>query len=183
MSPRQQAPIEVEYNSLGYLLLPHEVARQHFPNDSLVLMIKGDEVWMLPTRGAAAGGLLLKQRNPSGDRSVLAAPYLPTGTAPGRWIGFWDERSGALRVAFRLPAVADPLPSLEPAIAAQCSIEHEQGRWVVYLELGFSSPDSPDIRIERRRIADYPSEQRARVAASWMERTADRDLKRPNLGS
>ncbi|HWB98913.1 MAG TPA: hypothetical protein VG672_19525, partial [Bryobacteraceae bacterium] len=177
-----QAPVEVEYTSQGYLLLPAVVACEYFPQDVLVLMVKGDEVWMLPTRGAAAGGLLLKQRNAAGDRSLLAAPYLPGETRPGRWLAFWDERSGALRVAFRMPSVPESRPPAERAIAAKAIVEAERGRWVVYLDLGFSASGSADIRVERRRIADYPSLERARVAAAWIERSADRDLRRPNLG-
>lgn len=173
-----QVPLEIDYTAQGYILMSAAVARQYFPNDVLVLMVKGEEVWLLPTRGPTAGGLLLKQRNAAGDRSLLAAPYLPPETEAGRWLAFWDDRAGALRAAFRMPQLA-ALP-LEPAIAAKAVIEHEQGRWVVYLELGFSQPGSESIHVERRRIADYPSPERASVAASWIERTADRDLKFQN---
>jgi hypothetical protein len=176
-----QVPIEIGYNDQGYLLLPAHVARQYFPNDVLVLMVKGDELWMLPTRGAAAGGLLLKQRNTAGDRSVLAAPYLPDFTQSGTWPAFWDERAGALRAMFRMPEVAETRP--QPAIAAKAVVELEQGRWVVYLDLGFSAQGSDEFRIERRRIADYSSAERANVAASWIERTADRDLKGQKFGN
>ncbi len=175
----QQGPLEIDYTDRGYILLPAHLARQYFPNDVLVLMVKGDEVWMLPTRGPVAGGLLLKQRNPDGDRSLLAAPYLPAEAEAGRWPAFWDERAGALRAAFRIRQLEQR--RLEPAIAAKAVVEPEQGRWVVYLELGFSSPGSAEIRTERRRIADYPTQERARVAAGWIERTADRDF-RQSLG-
>lgn len=176
--PRKE-PLEIDYTERGYILLPAHVARQYFPNDVLVLMVKGDELWMLPTRGPVAGGLLLKQRNTAGDRSLLAAPYLPAETEAGRWLAFWDERAGALRAAFRMRRFEEK--QLEPAIAAKAVVELEQGRWVVYLELGFSSPGSDTIRTERRRIADYPTQERAQVAAGWIERTADRDFRR-NLG-
>jgi hypothetical protein len=60
---------------------------------------RGPELWLLPTRGAAAGGLILKQRNLRGDRSVLVRETLddvvPQGTRPA----FWDDANGALRVA------------------------------------------------------------------------------------
>jgi hypothetical protein len=177
MPNQQQEPLEIEYTDQGYILLPLHVASQYFPNDVLALMVKGDEVWLLPTRGAVAGGLLLKQRNTAGDRSLLAAPYLPPETRAGRWLAFWDERNGALRAAFRMQQPGQTQPKLEPAIAAKAVVEEEQGRWVVYLELGFSSPGSGEIRTERRRITDYPSRERARVAASWIERTADRDFR------
>lgn len=195
----QQEPLEIEYSERGYILLPAEVARQYFPNDVLVLMVKGNEVWMLPTRGPVAGGLLLKQRNADGDRSLLAAPYLPPETSAERWPAFWDERSGALRVAFRIQKpvaqpqsemepepVSKPEPprKLEPAIAAKAIVEREQGRWVVYLDMGFSGADALAVRTERKRIADFATEERAKVAAGWIERTADRDfrLHAHNLG-
>jgi len=174
-----QASIQIDYNAQGYLLIPAHVARRYFPNDVLVLMVKGDELWMLPTRGAAAGGLLLKQRNPAGDRSVLGRPYLPDDASPGAWPAFWDERAGALRAAFRMPVRET---RLQPAIAAKAVVEQEQGRWVVYLDLGFSAQGTDEFRIERHRIADYSSPERAKVAASWIERTADRDLKGQKFG-
>ncbi len=177
-----QERLEIDYTDRGYILLPAHAASRYFPNDVLVLMVKGEEVWLLPTRGAAAGGLLLKQRSASGDRSLLAAPYLPEDTKPGRWPAFWDERSGALRVAFRIPRIALPRSEFEPAIAAKAIVEREQGRWVVYLDLGFSQTGSSEIRVERRRIADYPTEERATIAASWIERTADRNLAAQNQG-
>lgn len=175
-----QVPLEIHYTAQGYILLSAALARQYFPQDVLVLMLKGDEVWLLPTRGPTAGGLLLKQRNPAGDRSLLAAPYLPPDTEAGRWLAFWDERAGALRAAFRMPQLAE-LP-LEPAIAAKTVVVHEEGRWVVYLDLGFSQQGEESIRVERKRISDHPSEERASVAATWIERTADRNLKFRNLG-
>lgn len=167
-------PIEIEYTASGYLILPAETARTYFPGDVLLFMVKGDELWILPTRGAAAGGLLMKQRNAAGDRSVLASPYLPDETPAGRWLAFWDERNGAMRVAFRAP-------QLEPGIASKTVVEFENGRWVVYLDTAFPSSES-GIRVDRKRIADYSDEKRARVAANWIERTADRDLKRPPTG-
>lgn len=185
-----QVPLEIDYTGQGYILMPADVARRYFPNDLLLLLVKGDEVWLLPARGPAVGGLMLKQRNAAGERSVLAAPYLPPETQAGRWLAFWDERAGALRAAFRMPQVPeskpDPQPEpesvSEPAIAAKAVVEHEQGRWIVYLDMGFSQPGSSGIRVERHRIADYPSAERARIAASWIERTADRDLKFRNQG-
>ena len=89
----------VSLTAQGYLQLPAELARQHFPSDLLVALARGPELWLLPTRGPGAGGLLLKQRNAAGDRSVLVADLLPPGTPPGERPAFWDARSGALRVA------------------------------------------------------------------------------------
>jgi hypothetical protein len=91
----------LEYDHRGYLLVPAELARTYFPHDVFVALARSSELWLLPLRGAAAGGLLLKQRNLAGDRSVLLWEQLPTGTKPGQWPAFWDEQHGALRVAFR----------------------------------------------------------------------------------
>lgn len=85
----------------GYLQLPAELAQQYFPDDVLVVIPKLPELWLLPLRGAAAGGLLLKQRNLQGDRSVLISEQLPPDTSPGEYPAFWDETHGALRVALK----------------------------------------------------------------------------------
>ena len=93
----------VELTSAGYLVLEARVAKTFFPNDTLLVFPRSRELWLLPTRGAAGGGLLLKQRNSSGDRSVLVREVLgdalgvnvPVGQLPA----FWDVAQGALRVA------------------------------------------------------------------------------------
>lgn len=94
-----QFPLSVEFTGQGYLHLSAEVAREYFPKDVLVALPKGREIWFLPTRGAEAGGLLLKQRNRRGDRSVLIWEALPPGTTAGPRLAFWDPQQGALRVA------------------------------------------------------------------------------------
>ena len=83
----------------GYLHLPAELAQRYFPRDLLVPLVRDREVWLLPTRGPEAGGLLLKQRNAAGDRSVLLWEVLPEGTPCGPRDVFWDERNGALRMS------------------------------------------------------------------------------------
>lgn len=89
----------LELTSGGYLLIPCELAKRHFPKDVLVALPRGPELWLLPTRGPEAGGLLLKQRNLKGDRSVLVWELLPNDTPPGPKPSFWDEDKGALRMA------------------------------------------------------------------------------------
>jgi hypothetical protein len=91
----------LDYDERGYLKLPAEIARCYFPQDVLVALPKADEVWLVPLRGPAAGGLLLKQRNPTGDRSVLLWEQLPQDTPAGTKPAFWDEENGALRIALR----------------------------------------------------------------------------------
>lgn len=48
--------------------------------------------------------------------------------------------------------------------------------WVVYLDVLFVDG------IAHRRIAAYPSREKAEMAARWMERVADRDLDGPPSG-
>jgi hydrogenase maturation protease len=93
----------VELTTTGYLVLEARVAQTFFPNDTLLVFPRSRELWLLPTRGAAGGGLLLKQRNPSGDRSVLVREVLGdtlgVDVPVGRLPAFWDAAQGALRVA------------------------------------------------------------------------------------
>jgi hypothetical protein len=93
---------EIELTEQGYLHLPAGVAHRYFPNDLLVVLVRGPEMWLLPTRGNGAGGLLLKQRNTRGDRSVVIWEALPPATRPGKRPAFWDAESGALRVALEV---------------------------------------------------------------------------------
>ncbi len=88
----------VTVSETGYLHLPAELAARHFPGDVLVALLRDGELWLLPLRGPSAGGLLMKQRNLRGDRSVLMNELLPPATAPGQRAASWDAESGALRV-------------------------------------------------------------------------------------
>lgn len=94
----------VEFTARGYVLLSAELAGCLFPQDSLVALLRDGELWLLPTRGPAGGGLLLKQRNPAGDRSVLIheiVPNAPVGSHPA----VWDDANGALRIHLELTHV------------------------------------------------------------------------------
>jgi hypothetical protein len=166
---------ELEYTNAGYLLIPAELAARYFPHDTAVAICQGAELWLLPTRGDGAGGLLLKQRNSAGDRAVLMQSVVPNGTPAGMWPASWDEEKAALRVNFQ---------PFQPGVAARAAVEKENGRWVVYLDVGFWDPgvEGGPMRTERRRIANYPSEERARVAARWIEQAADRSMPRRHLG-
>lgn len=90
--------MHIDLTPAGYLHLPADLAARHFPRDVLVAIVREGELWLLPLRGPAAGGLLLKQRNLQGDRSVLVNELLPQGTAPGPRAASWDDQRGALRV-------------------------------------------------------------------------------------
>jgi len=95
---------EVEFTASGYLVLARELATSCFPSDSLLAVRRDAELWLLPTRGPAAGGMILKQRNPEGDRSVLVREVLSDASVVGRRPAIWDGTRGALRVAIRYPA-------------------------------------------------------------------------------
>jgi hydrogenase maturation protease len=62
-------------------------------------MVKGPEMWLMPTHGHASGGFLLKWRNVQGDRTVLIWEATEMRALEGSRIAFWDEHQGALRVA------------------------------------------------------------------------------------
>ncbi|MEM8961740.1 MAG: hydrogenase maturation protease [Acidobacteriota bacterium] len=100
--------LALELTDSGYLHFPVDVARRYFPEDSLAPVVRDQELWLYPTRGAAGGGLILKQRNRVGDRSVLIWEVLPDSVPPGRLPAFWDDRQKVLRLALTgRPAVVE----------------------------------------------------------------------------
>jgi hypothetical protein len=91
----------VEITEQGDLRLTAEVAAEFFPTDSLVAVLRGTELWLMPLTGPESGGLLLKQRNTRGDRSALIRESLPEDPPCGLCDAVWDANSGALRVDVR----------------------------------------------------------------------------------
>jgi len=91
--------LEVEFTADGYLHLSGEIAGRYFPTDGIVALVKGPEMWLMPTHSNASGGFLLKRRNGRGDRTVLIWEALQMHSIEGSRIAFWDEHQGALRVA------------------------------------------------------------------------------------
>lgn len=89
----------LEINDQGYLLLPRETASEFFPEDACLALWQTPELWIYPVRGANAGGLLIKQRNAHGDRSVLVHEALPLNFRRGEFEAFWDEDQQAMRMA------------------------------------------------------------------------------------
>ena len=81
------------------------LAAGRFPSDALAAVPRDGELWLFPLRGPSSGGLLLKQRNPAGDRAVLVHEVLGDGFRPGVHAAFWDDAHKALRI---------PLPPSEP---------------------------------------------------------------------
>jgi len=91
----------VEFTPTGNLYLPESLACRHFPNDSVVAVLRGSEMWIMPTHDDGAGGCLMKRRTAHGDRTVLIWEALGSRKISGRRPAFWDEGQGALRVALR----------------------------------------------------------------------------------
>ena len=69
-----------------------------FPEDTLLALWRDESLVLLPTRGAAAGGLLLKQRNAKGDRSLLISEVFEFEMPSGTFTAVWDDSLGGLRV-------------------------------------------------------------------------------------
>jgi len=77
--------------SRGSLYLDHDLCAAYFADiAALAAVVRDSRVYLLPLRGPAAGGLLLKVRNARGDRVVHADEFLLTigiaSTAPERWV-------------------------------------------------------------------------------------------------
>ena len=93
---RSSVPLEI--SSDGYLHLNCDAARKYFPEDVLVPLWRTGTILLLPTRGPAAGGLMLKQRNPAGDRCLLISEVLNFQYQPGVYQATWDDQMGALKL-------------------------------------------------------------------------------------
>jgi hypothetical protein len=64
----------------------------------------------------------------------------------------------------------------EQAYAVETYVEEERGQWVVDIVVIFE-----DEAI-RRRVNTFRTERRARIAAEWIKRAAQRDIKGPLNG-
>lgn len=93
---RKTLRLELSYD--GYLRISRSDALEFFPEDTLLALWRNETLHLLPTRGAAAGGLLLKQRNAAGDRSLLISEVFDFQIPSGRFLAYWDESIGGLRV-------------------------------------------------------------------------------------
>jgi hypothetical protein len=89
--------LKLELTSSGYLHIPAEEAVR-FPTGTAIVLIRGEELWIMPVSHPGAGGLLLKVRNSRGDRSVFVQDLLPSDVSPGVRDAEWDDRLGALRI-------------------------------------------------------------------------------------
>ena len=102
---RPQAPgqVEVEISADGYLRLDAALAASRFPSDAVAAVAREGQLWLFPLRGPSSGGLLLKQRNPAGDRTVLVHEILGADHPVGVHAAFWDDEHKALRVPLQWP--------------------------------------------------------------------------------
>ena len=97
-----RSSLEFDLSADGYLRISRDDARDFFPEDTLLALWQDESLVLLPTRGAAAGGLLLKQRNAQGDRSLLISEVFEFAISAGSFTAEWDDSIGGLRA--NLPA-------------------------------------------------------------------------------
>jgi hypothetical protein len=76
----------------GSIYLDSDLCAAYFSDvASLAAVVRDGRAYLLPLRGPAPGGLLLKVRNGRGDRVVHADEFLLSlgiaSNAPERWIG------------------------------------------------------------------------------------------------
>lgn len=95
--PRSEAST-VEITDDGYLHLGAELASARFPADVCVARCDGAVLELIPLIGAANGGLVLRQRNAAGDRTVLIHEVLGFQPVAGRFSASWDDATGVLSV-------------------------------------------------------------------------------------
>lgn len=101
LRPRAADDVSVEITDDGYLRLDAALAASRFPSDAVAAVPREDELWLYPLRGPSSGGLLLKQRNPAGDRAVLIHEVLGGGFPAGIHAACWDDEHKALRIPLR----------------------------------------------------------------------------------
>jgi len=98
LRPQSADQVSVEFTDDGYLRLDAVLAAGRFPSDAVAAVFRDGELWLFPLRGPSSGGLLLKQRNPAGDRAVLVREVLSDGFPVGIRTAFWDDAQKALRI-------------------------------------------------------------------------------------
>jgi hypothetical protein len=59
---------------------------------------EGSDLVLVPLHGEANGGLVLKERNPAGDRAVLLREVLGNTPPVGVFPAVWDDDRGLLRI-------------------------------------------------------------------------------------
>lgn len=102
LRPQTGPDLVVEFTADGYLRLDAALAASRFPSDAVAAVVRDDALWLIPLRGPRSGGLLLKQRNPAGDRAVLIREVLADRVPAGVVEAFWDDAHKALRIPLGL---------------------------------------------------------------------------------
>jgi hydrogenase maturation protease len=98
LRPAASLDMQVEFTADGYLRLDAALAASRFPSDAVVAVLRDGALWLVPLRGPRSGGLLLKQRNPAGDRTTLVRELLEDRIPTGVHTAFWDDAQAALRI-------------------------------------------------------------------------------------
>lgn len=101
LRPQTVDEVTVEFTGDGYLRIDAALAAGRFPSDAVAAVPRDGELWLYPLRGPSSGGLLLKQRNPAGDRAVLIHEVLADGFPVGVRAASWDDEHKALRVVLQ----------------------------------------------------------------------------------
>lgn len=107
LRPQAADEVTVEFTSDGYLRLDAALAAGRFPSDALAAVPRDGELWLYPLRGPSSGGLLLKQRNPAGDRAVLIHEVLDNRFPVGICAASWDDEHKALKVSLQCPTLRE----------------------------------------------------------------------------
>lgn len=98
LRPEVPREVDVEFTADGYLRLDAATAAARFPSDAVAAVLRDGALWLIPLRGPRSGGLLLKQRTPAGDRSVLVNELLRDVPLCGVHRACWDDEQSALRI-------------------------------------------------------------------------------------
>lgn len=98
LRPEVPHEVTVEFTADGYLRLDAATAAARFPSDAVAAVLRDGALWLIPLRGPRSGGLLLKQRTPAGDRSVLVSELLREIPLCGVRRACWDDDQSALRI-------------------------------------------------------------------------------------
>lgn len=98
LRPQAGDDLSVQFTEDGYLRVDAALAGSRFPSDAVAAMVRDDDLWLIPLRGPRSGGLLLKQRNVAGDRSLLVREVLGDRPVAGIHRAFWDDGQQALRI-------------------------------------------------------------------------------------
>ncbi len=87
MSDDQTGTVEITLD--GYVRIPPELSVPNFPNDRCAGLRKGAEYVLIPATVYAQNALIMKQRTPAGQRSVLIREVwgddYPVGEFPAMW--------------------------------------------------------------------------------------------------